>query len=201
MSNTEFAAFLGMSRQTVGFYCNGDRIPDAEGLKEIAVKCNVSADWLLGMSDVRDTDVDIKQIHKYTGLSPNAIETLHDARCHFDKHVTNIVADLVNEILGVGIDRYTRRAWRSAVASSQAVRSRSVERPERDYAAESCKRDEWLLSQAMSENPDSCTQISASDAAQLYRRLANDYVTHCAERVLFEYQKKMLESISSEAEK
>ena len=51
MSNTEFAAFLGMSRQTVGFYCNGDRIPDAVGLKEIAEKCNVSADWLLGLTD------------------------------------------------------------------------------------------------------------------------------------------------------
>lgn len=27
-SNTEFADFLGLSRQTVGFYCNGDRLPD-----------------------------------------------------------------------------------------------------------------------------------------------------------------------------
>lgn len=50
-SNTEFAEFLGLSRQTVGFYCNGDRIPDALGLKEIAEKCGVSSDWLLGMSD------------------------------------------------------------------------------------------------------------------------------------------------------
>ena len=28
-SNTEFAEFLEISRQTVGFYCNGDRLPDA----------------------------------------------------------------------------------------------------------------------------------------------------------------------------
>ena len=26
-TNTEFADFLGLSRQTVGFYCNGDRLP------------------------------------------------------------------------------------------------------------------------------------------------------------------------------
>lgn len=52
MSNTEFAEFLGISRQTVGFYCNGERIPDALGLKSIAEKCDVSADWLLGRSDL-----------------------------------------------------------------------------------------------------------------------------------------------------
>lgn len=49
-SNKEFADFLGMSRQTVGFYCNGDRIPDAIGIKVIAEKCGVSADYLLGLS-------------------------------------------------------------------------------------------------------------------------------------------------------
>lgn len=49
--NTEFAKFLGISRQTVGFYYNGDRIPDAMMLKEIAEKCDVSADWLLGLTN------------------------------------------------------------------------------------------------------------------------------------------------------
>lgn len=49
-SNTEFAEFLGISRQTVGFYYNGDRIPDAMTLKQIAEKCNVSTDWLLGLT-------------------------------------------------------------------------------------------------------------------------------------------------------
>lgn len=51
MSNTEFADSLGISRQTVGFYCNGDRVPDAVTLVKIAEKCKVSADWLLGVSN------------------------------------------------------------------------------------------------------------------------------------------------------
>ena len=42
-SNTEFAEFLGISRQTVGFYWNGDRVPDAITLIKIAKKCEVSA--------------------------------------------------------------------------------------------------------------------------------------------------------------
>ena len=52
-SNVEFAAFLGMSRQTIGFYLNGDRIPDILALRQIAERCNVSADWLLGLSDIK----------------------------------------------------------------------------------------------------------------------------------------------------
>lgn len=50
LSNTEFAKFLEMSRQTVGFYLNGERIPDALTLRQIAEKCSVSVDWLLGLS-------------------------------------------------------------------------------------------------------------------------------------------------------
>lgn len=55
-SVTEFAEFLGMSRQTVGFYLNGDRIPDALTLRDIAEKCMVSADWLLGLSEYSNRD-------------------------------------------------------------------------------------------------------------------------------------------------
>ena len=53
MSSVEFAAFLGMSRPTVHFYLNGDRIPDILALRQIAERCNVSSDWLLGLSDIK----------------------------------------------------------------------------------------------------------------------------------------------------
>ena len=51
-SNTDFADFLGLSRQTVGFYCNSDRLPDVITLIQIAEKCNVSTDYLLGVTDI-----------------------------------------------------------------------------------------------------------------------------------------------------
>lgn len=51
MTIKEFADKLGMSRATVGFYSAGQRIPDAMGIKIIAEKCGVSADWLLGLSN------------------------------------------------------------------------------------------------------------------------------------------------------
>ena len=81
-SNTEFAEFLGMSRQTVGFYYNGNRIPDALGIRDIAEKCGVSADWLLGLSNIRSTDGEIKQVCKYTGLNQAALDNLMEC-LHF----------------------------------------------------------------------------------------------------------------------
>ncbi len=50
MSITEFADMLGLTRQTVGYYINGDRIPDSEKLLQICQRCDVSADYLLGLT-------------------------------------------------------------------------------------------------------------------------------------------------------
>lgn len=90
MSNTEFAAFLGMSRQTVGFYCNGDRIPDAVGLKDIAEKCNVSADYLLGLTNVCSPDPIIRKITQYTGLDERSISKLHEFSTCIKEHEATI---------------------------------------------------------------------------------------------------------------
>lgn len=63
-----FAEKLEISRATVGFYAAGDRIPDAIGLKKIAEKCDVSADWLLGLSPTPSRDESVKAVCKATGL-------------------------------------------------------------------------------------------------------------------------------------
>ncbi len=52
-SQEEFARFLGISRPTVSYYENGTRVPDALILRQIAEKCNVSADWLIGLSNFK----------------------------------------------------------------------------------------------------------------------------------------------------
>ena len=76
MTIQEFAEKLGMSRATVGFYAAGQRIPDALGIKTIAEKCNVSADWLLGLSKNKTINPDMRDICEGTGLSEKAINNL-----------------------------------------------------------------------------------------------------------------------------
>ena len=77
-----FAKTLGTSRQSLGYYLNGERIPDALMVRQIAERCNVSADWLLGLSDVRTQDTDLKEICAYTGLSDTAIIHIHNLEKH-----------------------------------------------------------------------------------------------------------------------
>lgn len=55
-SQQAFADRVGISRPTVGFYENGERLPLADALKQIAERCGVSSDWLLGLSDYRQAE-------------------------------------------------------------------------------------------------------------------------------------------------
>lgn len=71
----EFADFLEISRPTVGFYENGTRLPDALVLRQIAEKCNVSADWLLGLSNYQDSK-SARFTVEDVGLSEQAAKSL-----------------------------------------------------------------------------------------------------------------------------
>lgn len=74
---SEFALFLGLSRQTVSFYLSGDRLPDAQVLSMICQKCKVSCDWLLGLSEESPLDPSAKIAADYIGASADAVDNLH----------------------------------------------------------------------------------------------------------------------------
>ena len=76
-TQAEFAQFLGISRATVGFYENGERIPDALVLRQIAERCGVATDYLVGLSDMKTTDRDLRAINNITGLSEEALSLIH----------------------------------------------------------------------------------------------------------------------------
>ena len=76
MPQSVFAEKIGIARATVGFYENGERLPDALTLKQIADKTGVSTDWLLGRTDDRSGNADVMVVEKRLGLSPLAQEML-----------------------------------------------------------------------------------------------------------------------------
>ncbi len=75
-SITQFAKQLEMKRQSVDRYYNGERCPDAPALTQICERMNVSADWLLGLSDVRNPSVELRAVCEYTGLTEAAIKRI-----------------------------------------------------------------------------------------------------------------------------
>ena len=67
---------MGITRQSLAQYRDGNNIPDALTLAKIADYFNVSADYLLGRTDVKSMNLDVKAISDKTGLSESSAETL-----------------------------------------------------------------------------------------------------------------------------
>lgn len=74
------AEAIGVSRQAIGQWKDGNTLPDIVSLGKIADYFNVSADYLLGRTDVINADPDkrIQIACEYTGLSENSIRELHN---------------------------------------------------------------------------------------------------------------------------
>lgn len=51
MTQKDFSAYVGCTAATLSAYENGSKSPSLEIIKSIAEKCNVSIDWLCGLSD------------------------------------------------------------------------------------------------------------------------------------------------------
>ena len=77
-SQEELANAIGSVRSTVATWLNGRTVPNAHMVKALADYFSVSADYLLCISDTRSADVNVKAAMAYTGLSEEAVESLHN---------------------------------------------------------------------------------------------------------------------------
>ena len=68
-----FAKKAGITRQALNSYRNENRLPDCEILKKICVAADVSADYLIGLSETKKPDATIRAVCKSTGLSEKAV--------------------------------------------------------------------------------------------------------------------------------
>lgn len=72
----QFAEAVRISKSTVGYYENNNRMPDIEILSRIADVLNVSADYLIGKTNTTATKGKTKTVCDFTGLSDTAVEYL-----------------------------------------------------------------------------------------------------------------------------
>jgi len=68
----QLADAIGITRQSISRYETNDRTPNIDLVYNIAKHYNVSADYLLGLSDVKSTEQDMKVACEVTELSEKA---------------------------------------------------------------------------------------------------------------------------------
>ncbi|MBD5152263.1 MAG: helix-turn-helix transcriptional regulator [Oscillibacter sp.] len=194
-SNTEFAEFLGISRQSVGFYLNGDRIPDAVTLIKIAEKCDVSSDWLLGLSNVQDRSAELQQVCNYTGLSSHAVRNLHILSSLDGEYpaVKLFSIRLINETAENSGPIFNSLAWKAGLSELNRLQTERLNKTDGDFIA-GMIADTF---EEKNERTNGMVRIPARDAALFYHDETANYVRIIAAKVLDEYVEAYVKNASN----
>lgn len=132
------AEAIGCSRQTVSLYANGNASPDAEKLKLIADFFHVSTDYLLGRTNAKTQNADLRAICDYTGLSEKAVSELHnnkelingcnDERAIIDEtirmyaHSREAALDIVNLFIEDHMSEMGRHLYKYKIGITEAIK-------------------------------------------------------------------------------
>lgn len=92
----ELAQAIGVRPQTVSLYVQGQSFPDVNGLAKIADYFRISADYLIGNSNLPNEDMTMQDIHKIIGLSAGAICKLHDI---FEENERTAFSDIISLLI------------------------------------------------------------------------------------------------------
>lgn len=104
-----------IQRQTISLYMNGQSKPDTERLAAISKVLDVSADWLLGLSDERAVNGDLAQASRYTGLSADSVKVLHKLAAHAGPlRAVMFVLDVI--LREQQVSDFNTWAWRAAIS-------------------------------------------------------------------------------------
>lgn len=87
---------ITITEQSLNNYEKGQQLPDISRLYCICKSLNVSADYLLGLSDVQNPETDYQAINKMIGLTDEAITVLRNSvkEKEKSKHSPNLVPGL-----------------------------------------------------------------------------------------------------------
>lgn len=91
----ELAIQINTTRQSIGQWKNGDTVPNIIMLKSIAEFFNVSADYLLGLTENTSTNISEIGISNKTGFSTSTVENILNLSA---EHKT-ILDKIINELL------------------------------------------------------------------------------------------------------
>jgi transcriptional regulator with XRE-family HTH domain len=74
VSQEALSKVLGVSKSTIGLWENGDTLPDAKAIYDLAEYFKVSTDYILCRTRAKTTDADVAAICKKTGLTEDFVK-------------------------------------------------------------------------------------------------------------------------------
>ena len=75
---TDVAKLLGVQRQVISYYETGARLPNIEDLSILADHYNTTVDYLIGRTETKTVEEDLKMICDYTGLDEHVLKIMHN---------------------------------------------------------------------------------------------------------------------------
>lgn len=119
LSQQTLSTKLEISKAALCYYENGQRAPDINILACMAEYFNVSADYLLGKTEIKSNDLDAQKFFKRTGLSENVFDYLCFRKSHLEIAILNaFFEDNHRELYNLSkytLVKYENHAFRKAV--------------------------------------------------------------------------------------
>lgn len=165
--------YVKIQRQTISLYMNGQSKPDTERLTAIAKVLDISADYLLGINNVKSQNGELQQVCKYIGLSEGAIEFLK----YIGNDPNSEEKDIMPLVLSLLLENY--KFFQALSGLSMACRSaHRYDEPSDVVAIEKFKHDHW----------DEIRQLGAeiwpaSSVSDMFIYQANGRFLDCMEEV------------------
>lgn len=73
----DLALFLDVNSNIISYWCTGARKPNLEQIIQIAKFFNVTTDYLLGISENKTTDIELRAVCEYVKLNDETVQALH----------------------------------------------------------------------------------------------------------------------------
>lgn len=89
LSQSELAQQLHCTQAALSQYENGNREPGLQELVQIASALNTSTDYLLGLTEIKSNNTDLKMMGDYLGLTERALQTLHEYYWEHKKKISD----------------------------------------------------------------------------------------------------------------
>lgn len=176
----ELAAGIGVSTGALSKYQNDAAVAGIDALVKISNYFHVSTDWLLGISEARKRDAEVRQVCNYTGLDENTIIELN-----MRKSLGNGKVDAIIEILDMIVQESAMISdliWKAGISAFEAERSRGIEKHAGKIAAKMIAK---VFSKEESDL-DGMVSIPADDASFLYMDAATETVKSIVRYVIEE---------------